>query len=228
VTFLKAFQPRLIRDGLRLLALASLWVSSGLPFAVHAQQTYPGAALFTFQCSPSTITFFRQGTPVIQATFAQIAGPLAAAIATQQNQPIIFGNEVSLWALKSNEFQIHFNSNPDATKLVLSSGVCGAIPLAAGGVSIAFAQASGSGQLTAFAQVTSSGQATAFAQVEGAGQAIAYVQSSGAGARVHIVRRGENLFRISLRYHTTVTALVAVNGLSNPNLIYVGQVLYIP
>ena len=46
--------------------------------------------------------------------------------------------------------------------------------------------------------------------------------------RVHVVQRGENAFRIALRYGTTVEALAALNGIANPNLIYAGQVLRIP
>ncbi len=45
---------------------------------------------------------------------------------------------------------------------------------------------------------------------------------------VHIVRPGENLFRIALRYGVTVDALAAANGLSNVSRIYVGQRLVIP
>jgi LysM repeat protein len=41
----------------------------------------------------------------------------------------------------------------------------------------------------------------------------------------HTVQAGENLFRIALRYNTTVAALRAANGLANANLIYVGQAL---
>jgi LysM repeat protein len=44
----------------------------------------------------------------------------------------------------------------------------------------------------------------------------------------HTVQRGENLYRIALRYGTTVNAIVAANGLTNPNRIYVGQRLVIP
>ncbi|MBZ0308001.1 MAG: LysM peptidoglycan-binding domain-containing protein [Anaerolineae bacterium] len=44
----------------------------------------------------------------------------------------------------------------------------------------------------------------------------------------HVVRAGENIFRIGLQYNVTVTRIAAVNGLNNPNLIYVGQVLLIP
>jgi LysM repeat protein len=45
---------------------------------------------------------------------------------------------------------------------------------------------------------------------------------------VHVVQRGENLFRIALRYNTTVEAIAAASGISNPQLIYVGQKLTIP
>jgi LysM repeat protein len=45
---------------------------------------------------------------------------------------------------------------------------------------------------------------------------------------VHVVQRGENLFRIALRYGTTVQALAAANGIVNTGRIYVGQRLVIP
>ncbi len=45
---------------------------------------------------------------------------------------------------------------------------------------------------------------------------------------VHTVQAGENLFRISLRYGTTVRAIMELNGLENPNIIYVGQQIRIP
>jgi uncharacterized protein YkwD len=48
------------------------------------------------------------------------------------------------------------------------------------------------------------------------------------GGATHTVQRGENLFRIALRYGVTVAALAAANGISDPTRIYVGQVLTIP
>ena len=48
------------------------------------------------------------------------------------------------------------------------------------------------------------------------------------GPSVHIVQAGENLFRIALRYGTTVQAIASANGIYDPNRIYVGQRLYIP
>lgn len=48
------------------------------------------------------------------------------------------------------------------------------------------------------------------------------------GEVVHVVQPGENLFRIALRYGTTVQAIANANGIANPALIKVGQVLRIP
>jgi spore germination protein len=45
---------------------------------------------------------------------------------------------------------------------------------------------------------------------------------------VHIVRRGENLYRISLRYGVSMWAIARANGIANPNRIYAGQRLVIP
>jgi LysM repeat protein len=45
---------------------------------------------------------------------------------------------------------------------------------------------------------------------------------------VHVVRRGETLAGIGLRYGTSAAAIASANGLRNPNLIYVGQRLRIP
>jgi LysM repeat protein len=48
-----------------------------------------------------------------------------------------------------------------------------------------------------------------------------------AGETTHTVQPGENLFRIALRYNTTVEAIASANGIANPALIYVGQQLTI-
>jgi LysM repeat protein len=50
------------------------------------------------------------------------------------------------------------------------------------------------------------------------------VQAQG---QVHIVQRGETLSSIAARYGTTVQALMQINGLSNPNFIWVGQRLVV-
>lgn len=48
------------------------------------------------------------------------------------------------------------------------------------------------------------------------------------GGTTHTVQAGENLFRIALRYGFTAEYLASVNGISDPRMIYVGQVLTIP
>jgi LysM repeat protein len=51
---------------------------------------------------------------------------------------------------------------------------------------------------------------------------------SNASQQTHTVQPGETLFRISVRYGVSLTAIVQANNISNPNLIFVGQVLVIP
>lgn len=43
--------------------------------------------------------------------------------------------------------------------------------------------------------------------------------------QTHVVQYGENLSSIATKYRTTYQALASLNGLSNPNVIYAGQVL---
>ncbi|MEA3339738.1 MAG: LysM domain-containing protein [Chloroflexota bacterium] len=47
------------------------------------------------------------------------------------------------------------------------------------------------------------------------------------GQVTHVVQRGENLFRIALRYGVSVNTVANANGIANPALIYVGQKLVI-
>ena len=48
------------------------------------------------------------------------------------------------------------------------------------------------------------------------------------GQIIHLVQPGENLFRIALRYGTTVQAIAAANGIADPTRIFAGQRLIIP
>src|SRR2546426_494133 len=47
-------------------------------------------------------------------------------------------------------------------------------------------------------------------------------------ASTYVVRPGDTLFRIALRFGTTTTSLAVVNGIANPNFIFVGMVLRVP
>lgn len=45
---------------------------------------------------------------------------------------------------------------------------------------------------------------------------------------VYVVRPGDTLWSISMRYGTTVEKLLQYNALQNPNVIYPGQIIRIP
>jgi len=49
-----------------------------------------------------------------------------------------------------------------------------------------------------------------------------------AAETIYVVRRGDTLYSIARRFGTMVNAIVSLNGLTNPNMIYVGQRLRIP
>lgn len=53
-------------------------------------------------------------------------------------------------------------------------------------------------------------------------------EGTGSPVTVHVVQRGENLFRIALNYGLTTEEVARVNGISNPASIQVGQRLIIP
>jgi len=49
-----------------------------------------------------------------------------------------------------------------------------------------------------------------------------------ASGRTYIIRRGDTLSAIATRFGTTTAVLVQLNGIVNPSLIHVGQVLQLP
>ncbi|MGQ9887912.1 MAG: LysM peptidoglycan-binding domain-containing protein [Aggregatilineales bacterium] len=58
--------------------------------------------------------------------------------------------------------------------------------------------------------------------------AFAQGDSEGGKLTVHVVQRGETLYRIAQRYNLSVDELVLANGITNPSSIQVGQRLLIP
>lgn len=59
------------------------------------------------------------------------------------------------------------------------------------------------------------------------GQALRVNGSASTGSVYYTVRAGDNLSAIASRYGTSYQSIAALNGLSNPNLIYAGQTLKI-
>jgi LysM repeat protein len=59
------------------------------------------------------------------------------------------------------------------------------------------------------------------------GQKLIIVGAAGGETVTHVVQPGENLFRISLKYGTTVEAIAAANNIINPSFVYAGQKLVI-
>jgi LysM repeat protein len=45
---------------------------------------------------------------------------------------------------------------------------------------------------------------------------------------IYVVQTGDTLYTISLKFNVTMTAIMEANGMTNPNLVYVGQQLIIP
>ena len=58
--------------------------------------------------------------------------------------------------------------------------------------------------------------------------AVLFAFSAMASHITYVVKAGDNMYRISLKFNTTVRAISEANNIVNPNYIYVGQVLVIP
>lgn len=54
-----------------------------------------------------------------------------------------------------------------------------------------------------------------------------YISSNTPNYTQYTVQRGDTLYRIARRYRTTVRSIALLNGITNPNLIYPGQILRI-
>lgn len=160
---------------------------------------------YLFNCTGTGIQVTRRGRPVLSATYDQLAGPLYTAIVSGDNQYITSGHSASLWALKSDEFQVHRDSNPDGTKVIVSADICGVIPAL---ISTSASSMPPTTTSTTCCSYTASAPTTY--------------------STTYLVQPGDNLFRISLRFGRTMAQIANANGIVNYNLIYAGQVLIIP
>lgn len=117
--------PKPVLLGQELRASYQCGTSASLPTVPYSP------AGFVIGCSANTLTVYRGPSPVLSASFTQIGGPLSLALQTGANQWVASAGGVSLWALRSNELQIHYDFSPDTTKLIVRSNICGTIPLIA-------------------------------------------------------------------------------------------------
>ena len=61
----------------------------------------------------------------------------------------------------------------------------------------------------------------------GGGVAATTYETTTSDGSVHVVQRGETLSHVARRYGLSIQQLMAMNNLSNPNHVYVGQQLYV-
>lgn len=145
------------------------------------------------------------GVFAFQVNMAQISAGLVAARQQRRNTQIVSGVlGAGLWALSSGELQatIRYPGRQEYN-FIFPSDRCGqvnwnATPLAA--------------IITQRTPTPVPGQTT----------------SPGGATTIYIVQRGDNLYRIALRFRTTISAIAAANQIANLNLIYAGMRLTIP
>ena len=83
------------------------------------------------------------------------------------------------------------------------------------------------GELVETAEDTDS-ESEAGDETRAATEAPAPTETATPGPAIHVVSAGETIESISLRYRVDVNQLVALNNLTNPNRLSVGQELYLP
>jgi LysM repeat protein len=66
------------------------------------------------------------------------------------------------------------------------------------------------------------------AAVEASGAAVVGAAGQPAGTIIYVVRPGDTLGGIARRYNTSINTLMQLNGIRNPNRIYIGQRLRVP
>lgn len=145
-----------------------------------------------------------QGESYLEANLVEIGDAVARAVANRVPVLVAARGGATIYALPTYELQINdFNTR---YQFIVRADACGA-------------------------PVSTPGAATAWngvsATQNGWSAPVATAPST-SYARTHVVRAGENLFRIALRYGVPLSRLAAVNGISNPARIYAGQTLIIP
>lgn len=174
----------------------------------------------TEEPTQSTIVTLEGILPILTDTpdpLALLGGTEVAFVpeVAQETDPVI-GTATALALTQQGQFQPAPTNTPVIDPLALT---------ATGIVSQATQTAAAPATQTAAALLGITAGPTLAPTIEGATAAPTALPS---GSCVHTVVAGQNLFRISLQYNTTVDALAAANGIVNPNMIIAGQQLTIP
>jgi LysM repeat protein len=198
--------------GLSTLPLILLIALSTLiqPTRVQAQNPTPDGRLnpdplipFAVYCDTNSVRLWginaqSVGSLTLDVRMSHIVGLLQQATRSGQGIQIAYSGYISLWALPSGKLEA-VSVDPSRPRYTFQFG------LERCGAS-AVLPVSGATPIPIYATPIS-GTVNGF---------------------IYVVQRGDTLYRLSLRYNTTVAALVAANGLGWSSLIYVGQRLIIP
>jgi hypothetical protein len=157
----------------------------------------------------------RLGVETLRATPGQLARALVTAQQTRVNAPATSSiSGMSIWGLTSGELQAVYRGGLGDFDFVFPVTYCGGVNVAS------------------LASVPPLAPTPVPSVPSGPG----YVPPSSSGvcrpvapnSRAHVVQTGQNLYRISIAYGTSISAIAAANGISNPNRIFAGQCLQIP
>lgn len=175
-------------------------------------------------CRPAGVEVFSvnyatsEGALAFRASPAAVEQGIVTAQTTGANTAIASGDGATLYALTSGELQVNkFEPSGNLYVFIFDAGVCRAAFDTAGGLNMMTGETGGSTAPAVAPAVTAP-----TAPPAPGGDLTSGPQTT------HVVQPGENLFRIALRYGLTWPELASINGIDNPDRIFVGQVLVIP
>lgn len=164
-----------------------------------------------------------QGVSNVSANGGQIANGLAQAAQARQNVQIVGSGSTSLWALTSGELQAVFRGNTNYD-FIFSPRQCGITVNVITNVIAA-------PPVVATPGAYPPGYVSGYPPPNSGVYVPPATTSCTAPANTtaaHIVRSGENLFRIGLRYGVDFRIIASFNGITDPARIFVGQCIIIP
>jgi LysM repeat protein len=157
------------------------------------------------------------GVSSVTASGGQIVNGLVTAGTTGQNTQIVGSGSTSLWALSSGELQAVFRGTTNFD-FIFSPSRCGITVTLTGVVVVTRTPVATPIYGPVLPPVTGTVPPT------GSTNCVAPTGTRGA----YVVRSGDNLFRIGLRFGVDYHIIAAYNNIANPARIFVGQCIIIP